>query len=384
MKIAFCMNNFNELGIQRVMIWLANSWPKNSGDELILTVHDSSGPLREQLSPDVHLVELDKLVGNPGFMRSPFRLLAYRRFLRQYRPDVVFGANQFESMLLSVLRRLSDGFRLVAAEHCNVTENLRDRTAYRGWFRYLYMLWFPRAYRSWVDCVQTVSDGARDDLIKNHGIPAKRVHRIYNPIDLRVTQAKALEPVARDHRKEAKFVFTMASRLVAQKRVDIALEAWRRFMDQYRLTAADARLVILGDGELREALVGQARGLGVVDSVFFEGFQGNPWKYIQRSHAFLSTSEWEGLPCSLIEAQALGVPVLASDCPSGPREILMDGTAGVLFPRWSVAACAAAIARVHADEELRRRCVEQANVALSRFSVDRIVGDYRRLAISLR
>ncbi len=378
------MNNFSELGIQRVLIWLANSWPLDSGDQLILVVHNSSGPLREQLAPHVKLVELDGLVYNPGFMRTPFRLLAYRRFLRQWRPDVVFGANQFESMLLSVCRKLSGGFRLVAAEHCNVTENLRDKTAYRGWFRLIYIRWFPRAYRSWVDCVQTVSDGAREDLISNHDIPAARVHRIYNPIDLTVTRKKALESVSRDHREEAAFVVTMASRLVAQKRVDIALDAWRQFMHERRLSPSDARLVILGDGDLRGELVCQAARLGIADSVFFEGFQSNPWKHMQRSHVFLSTSEWEGLPCSLIEAQALGVPVLASDCPSGPREILLDGEAGVLFPRWNVAACAEGLWRVYADSSLRERCVSNANKHLSRFSVDEIIAEYRRLAVSLQ
>jgi hypothetical protein len=70
MRIAFCMNNFSELGIQRVLIWLANSWPLDSGDQLILVVHNSSGPLREQLAPHVKLVELDGLVYNANTFSS--------------------------------------------------------------------------------------------------------------------------------------------------------------------------------------------------------------------------------------------------------------------------------------------------------------------------
>jgi glycosyltransferase involved in cell wall biosynthesis len=192
--------------------------------------------------------------------------------------------------------------------------------------------------------------------------------------------AKGSEPVERDHRNEARFVVSMASRLVAQKRVDIALRAWAKFLRDVNLAPSDARLVILGDGVLRTQLIEQAVELGIDNSVVFEGFRANPWKYIKRSHAFLSTSEWEGLPCSLIEAQALGVPVVASDCPSGPKEILMGGTAGVLFPRWDVEACAKAIAQIYNDKELARQCVACASINLSRFSVDRIVEEYRCVA----
>jgi glycosyltransferase involved in cell wall biosynthesis len=105
----------------------------------------------------------------------------------------------------------------------------------------------------------------------------------------------------------------------------------------------DVRLVVLGRGPLRERLSELAAELGVGEAVRMPGVVANPFAYLARASAFVLSSAWEGLPNVLLEALACGCPVVATDCPSGPREILADGRHGRLVPVADPEALAAAI-----------------------------------------
>ena len=83
--------------------------------------------------------------------------------------------------------------------------------------------------------------------------------------------------------------------------------------------------LFLGDGDLREALLTQARELNIAAHVDLPGFQANPWAWMSRASVFVLSSRWEGSPNTLTEAMALGIPVVSTDCPSGPRELLNAG-----------------------------------------------------------
>ena len=93
-----------------------------------------------------------------------------------------------------------------------------------------------------------------------------------------------------------------------------------------------ARLLILGEGELRGELERLASDLGVAEDVGMPGFYANPYALMSRASVFVQSSQWEGLPSVLVEAMACGTPVVATDCPGGTREILEDGRLGTLVP----------------------------------------------------
>jgi glycosyltransferase involved in cell wall biosynthesis len=111
----------------------------------------------------------------------------------------------------------------------------------------------------------------------------------------------------------------------------------------------ELRLLIIGDGPERPALEGLAHALGIAERVAFPGFQQNPFAYMARARLFVLSSAWEGLPGVLIQAMACGTPVVSTDCPSGPREVLEDGRYGPLVPVGAVEALAAAITRTLDD-----------------------------------
>jgi glycosyltransferase involved in cell wall biosynthesis len=128
----------------------------------------------------------------------------------------------------------------------------------------------------------------------------------------------------------------------------------------------DFHLLILGEGKERSSLETQARALGIATRVFLPGFQANPYPYFKRAKMFVLSSRYEGLAMVLLEALALGVPVVSADCPSGPRELLDHGRNGVLFPSEDATALSNALCQLASrpDDEMRYRTLGPAQAAL--------------------
>ncbi|QLD86836.1 glycosyltransferase [Natronomonas halophila] len=376
-EVLIAMNNFAALGVQRVFIKILNNWPE-SGPAVGLSLHNTEGRFESQFDAAVPVFELDKIQRPIPGIRAPFRVLAYYRLLKQVQPETVIAVNQFESLALCLVKRFYDDFDLVVSENCHVTSNIERADAHEGWFGWYYRNRFRHEYNTYADVVHTVAEEAAEDLIHNHGIREDKVEIIYNPVDIEHIRAEAdaREP---DHPwlgAENNTVINV-SRLTSQKRVDILLKAWAELKDTEPAdTNPPYRLVVVGDGEERDALEELTQELGIEDSVDFVGFKQNPWPAVKQATLLASTSEWEGLPLTLIETQAVGTAIVASDCPSGPKEILLCGDAGFLFPKNDVAACAETLESALTAPEERRRRVEAATAALDRFAVETVVEEF--------
>jgi glycosyltransferase involved in cell wall biosynthesis len=155
-------------------------------------------------------------------------------------------------------------------------------------------------------------------------------------------------------------VVIAVGRLEPQKSFDVLIRAHARM----RAAGTDSHLLILGVGSLEAELKALVAELGVESSVFMPGFADNPHALMRRATAFALSSRFEGLPMVLLEALALGCPIVSTDCPSGPAEALDGGRAGVLVPLGDDASLAQALARVVSDgpwrEDLRQRALVRA------------------------
>lgn len=170
--------------------------------------------------------------------------------------------------------------------------------------------------------IVTNSQATANDLVNNLELSPAKIRVIPNMLDVPAVQALAREPLPADAREWYTHpVVVTSGRLTEQK------GTWhliRAFADLKR-RAPDVKLVLLGQGPLEGYLQALARQLGVAKDVHLAGFQQNPHRFVANAALFVLPSLWEGLPNVLIEAMACGVPVLSTDCPAGPREIL-DGT----------------------------------------------------------
>lgn len=195
------------------------------------------------------------------------------------------------------------------------------------------------------DTIIAVSEGVRDELIECYGIQSEKVIVIHNPNNIEKIQLQAQESV--DHpwfSGEIPIIFNMG-RLTKQKGQWHLIRAFAKVREQQ-----ECKLVIRGDGELKEDLQSLVTLLGLSEDVLFLPWVENPYKYISKATVFVFSSLWEALPYALIEAMACGCPVIATDCKYGPREIIGENEYGILVSCLSGDYCASGPLDVYENE----------------------------------
>ena len=266
-------------------------------------------------------------------------LPALARYLREEKPAVLFSAEPDLNLVALWARRLAGvSVRTVLSEHIHLPSHLRDRAKRRKW-RWRFIVPLLRRTYPEADRIIAVSHGVADDLRTLGGLPPELVTTVYNPVVDSELAKKAEAPI--DHawfKPGAPRVMIAVGRLTEQKDFPTLLQAFAQVRAQ-----CQARLLLIGEGEMRPKLEALARQLGVDQDVSLPGFMSNPFAYMARAAVFVLSSTYEGLPGVLIEALACGCPVVSTDCPSGPAEILEDGQYGRLVLVGDPAAMAQAI-----------------------------------------
>lgn len=307
---------------------------------------------------------------------KPSRIILYLpdlvHYLRREQPTALLAAKPYPNLTAVWAKRLANvSTRVVVSEHVHASRDLRYERRPKWRNRFIRPL-LRRVY-PWADAIVSVSDGVAEDMAAFVDIPRERITTIYNPIVTPDLHAEARAPL--DHpwfRPGASPVVLGIGRLVLQKDFPTLLRAFARVRAR-----RPARLMILGEGTLRNEMETLARTLGVAADVALPGFVEHPYAYMARAAVFALSSAWEGLPTVIIEALACGCPVVSTDCPSGPAEILAGGAYGTLVPVGDDAALAHAICDTLDNPPHRERLIERSQF----FSADRAVEQYERLLL---
>ncbi len=260
-----------------------------------------------------------------GVRHSTLAAPALARYLRRERPAAMLVAKDRAIRSAALARRLAGAdTRLVGRLGTNLSAALRGQGPAKRWLRMMPM----RRLYPWVDAVVAVSEGVAEDTRRITGLPPERVVVVRNPVITPQLSQRAREPV--DHpwlAPGAPPVVMGMGRLTRQKDFPTLLRAFARLARD-----RDCRLVMLGEGNDRPALEALAADLGIAERLALVGHQANPYAWLARASLFVLSSAWEGSPNALTEALALGIPGVATDCPSGPREILDGGRVAPLVP----------------------------------------------------
>ncbi len=279
----------------------------------------------------------------------------YRRYLRTEKPDVIV-ASMWPLTVITAAAKVTSLLKasLILWDHNTLSIQYGGRGRVHGLFlksslRFFYPLANARV---------AVSKGVADDLARLAGLPRNRFEVIYNPI--------YLAPVADgDDEREFEDVWRgwrgpriiSVGRFKPQKNHALLLEAFKKL-----LATRDARLLILGTGVLFESTATLARSLGIADKVLLPGARANPSAFYRSADLFVLSSDFEGFGNVIVEALACGLPVVSTDCRSGPAEILDHGRYGRLVPVGDADALAKAmdeaLAAQHDRESLRRRAAD--------------------------
>jgi len=267
------------------------------------------------------LVHIRKLKAEHTLTSLP----ALVRYLKTERPDALLAAKDRANQI-AVLAKKTAGVptRVVLRMGTNVSAALAGKNRWQKLFWYLPM---RLIYRS-ADAVVAVSQGVARDMARITGRPASDIWIIRNPVVTPRIFRLACEPAPHPWLVNGgEPVIVGIGRLTRQKDFPTLIRAFAAVRKKL-----PCRLVILGEGKDRDDLEHLAKRLSQSEQVAMPGFVENPYAYLKRAAMFVLSSAWEGSPNALTEALALGVPVVATNCPSGPREILKDGAIGRLVP----------------------------------------------------
>ena len=326
---------------------------------LVLVKRD--GTLIDDIPDDVRVIDL-------GVSRLRFSWLELATVLRREKPDILLSTSSGGNIIASLAHAAASDPkpRLILSERSTFSAVRRERRP--TWLpvatitRQLY----KRAHR-----IIAVSEGVAMDLREALRLPADLVTAIYNPLVDEELHRQADEPVDHPWFAESTPILLAVGRLVVQKDYPSLLHAFR----QLRSTRP-VRLIILGEGAMRKDLEALASGLEIRSDVDFLGFVKNPFPFMKRCTVYVLCSRIEGLPGALIQAMACGAPVVSTDCPHGPAEIIDQGTSGFLVPVGDPSRLAAAVSRVLDDPGLRGRFSETGRIVAGRFQVSSMMRLY--------
>ncbi len=325
-SVAFFMHDLSGGGVERMRLRLAAGLAAH-GHAVTLIVQSARGALLAEIPPGIDLVDL----ANPHTWSAVRPLAAV---LRKRRPDILVSSLDHNNIAALCARILAGGTtRVVICQH-----NALSAEAATGW-RYRAVPFLYRALARWADGIVAVSQGVADDLAKTAHLPRARINVIYNPITSDADSRRGAAPPHPWLANPAIPAFLFVGRLVAQKDPFLLLRAFA-----LRLRAGDARLILLGEGPLLSALQRAASDLDIGHAVHFAGFVADPKPWMTHASALVLSSRHEGFGNVIVEAFFCGTPVIATDCPFGPGEILAGGRFGWLVPVGDAAALAAAMA----------------------------------------
>lgn len=357
MRIALSICSLEPGGAERVLSGMANYWASTRHSVAVITLSGTNSDWYP-LDPKVERMGLDLFAQAGGVSEAVTnnlrRVWHLRRYLRQFRPDVVISFIE-KTNILTLLACAGQGIPVIVSERADP----REKPIEPVWHR----------LRRWTYAhadaivVQSSSLQAWASTFAGDQI----VHVVPNPI-----RPLVIKPAL--GKGESKTVIAMG-RLTRQKGFDLLLAAFAQCRKQH----PEWRLIILGEGEERQELEALSTRLGLHESVRFPGLLRAPEDELCRADLFVLSSRWEGFPNALLEAMACGLPVVATNCPTGPADIIRNGEDGVLVPPNDVGALATAMSHLMDDKIVRRELGSRAPEVLQRFNQENVMRIWEQL-----
>ena len=343
-RIAVFMATSGHSGVDRAIQHLVPEFARRGYPVDLLKVRNH-GPELDETPHGVRVIDL-------GTNHVYTSLPAVVRYLRREQPFVMLSDKDRVNRTALLARSLARvPTRLVLSSGTTISIDLKNRGRFERWLQRTSM---GRLYHL-ADKIIVTSKGVADDMSAYTGLARHLIEVVPSPV---IAEDVFINPLpCPDHpwlqdRKTPVILGTGALTFV--KDFQTLVRAFAKVRNN-----RPCKLIILGKGKLHDRLLALAEELGIKDDVSLPGFIHKPYGYMAHSSLFALTSRWEGLGFVLIEALAVGTPVVSTDCRSGPREILQNGKYGSLVPVGDVDALAKAIINT-LDHPLPREILQQA------------------------
>jgi GalNAc-alpha-(1->4)-GalNAc-alpha-(1->3)-diNAcBac-PP-undecaprenol alpha-1,4-N-acetyl-D-galactosaminyltransferase len=356
MKINFVISSLGNGGAERVLAKMANFWVERGHDVKIITFSDDTESFYI-LNNKINVLGLNlkkqsvSILG--GIVNNIKRIKILRNVLVSGNPDIVISFMDTTN-ILTILSLLTTGLPLIVSERINP---LYNNTISLGW-KLLRWLLYPLASKI---VIQT------EDILNcfKKGIRKKCII-IGNP----VTKPAFDYPIQKDTRR-----IIALGRLCNQKGFDILVDSFKLVLN----TNMEWKLFIFGEGPDRSFLQSKIDSLDLQDKVILAGITQDPNLEISKSEIFVLSSRFEGFPNALCEAMACGIPIISTDCPSGPSEIVQDHINGLLVPVENVHKLAEALNELIQDPQKREFLGENAKSIVNKYSIQSIMDKWENV-----
>jgi len=369
-KVVFIIPTLGGGGAERVFLHIIRNLDRSKFIPLVV-LFEEKGELLSELPADIGLTILKQDAGTYKMYGTVFIKLARQlsRLMRNERPDTVVSFmwyTNFVTLIARILSRIS--VKVIVSERYGLAVSFEGKMV--EFLRGLAIRFFyPGA-----DMVIVNSRVMGKQLKEMFHIHEGKIAAIYNPVDINKISIMAVEDAEHAWFREHIPIITGIGRFTRQKGFDYLIKAVHRLNGD----GAECRLVLLGKGPEEGNLKKLATDLGIDDKVLFPGFQQNPYKYLARATIFVLSSFYEGFPNVLLEAIALGIPSVATRCPTGPDEIITDGKNGLLVPPGDHVTLGTAIRKLLQDKSMRCQFSEAGKRRAQDFEVKNIVRQYEK------
>lgn len=371
-KLLFLLPTYTFGGAERTSLNLLNGIDKNRFRICLVTSKNIFQHFRHiDIEKFISIEDLGIDVWFKTVRRFVHDMKKVGSLLKTEKPDLAFGMMHYPSSLLVFAGKLYNlNVKVIVSPRGPSTEYLRHFE--HKFLRKAYLKWIFGFLCRYADGIVVSSMGMKKECIRDyHAIP-DRVEVIPNSIDVNDIKTKAEEELDIDMPAEFKFIST-SGRLEREKNIPILLKAFSKLRKK-----ENVKLFVIGDGSERRNLEKLSHELDIREDVIFAGYQNNPYKFIRRSDIFVHTCLFEGFANVIIEAMACKVPVIAVNCPYGPRDIIKHGENGFLVPMDDEKALIDVLLMLANNKELRDFIAEKGFERAMDFSVKKMVDGYHR------
>ncbi len=364
-KVFFLINSIGFGGAERALVNLLSIPSLYSALDISVVLLDKE-PLVRQLPSNVKLCQLD---AKRALLRS---ILQLNSLLTEEKPTLVVSF-LVRANVCNALTGIIQKHKVILCERMHLSSHLDNQfTGFKRSFAGL----IPLISYRWADAVLGVSSGVTRNLIDHFHVNSKKAHTIFNPYNIEAIRKASKEAPEVD--LPSNFIVS-AGRLTAAKN-------FKQLINAYLSSTETASLCILGEGEQREELNRYIKDRRAEKRIILLGYAKNPFTIFSRAKYYISASTNEGFPNALLEAMTVGLPVIMTNCPSGPAEILEGdsnfksdkchlGKFGVLVPLDNELQLTVAINRMQVDE-IRADYSARSIMRSRDFSIDKVSAEY--------
>ncbi|MDR5730478.1 MAG: glycosyltransferase family 4 protein [Terriglobia bacterium] len=363
LRILFAISTLGRGGAERVASILCNAWAAR-GHEVVLVQTYSQGPVTAyELAPAIRHLSLTNSGSADGTSGTIMRMATFRNIVKSERPDVIVSFMSHVNVFVMISTLFLKIPRILAERSDPIFNPIPFG------LRFACRFFYPLA-----ELVVMQTEEQTERIVEAFGsIPRTMV--IPNPLP-RDLPSPRQNQFGRDRK-----ILISLGRLSQEKRVDVVIEAFSQVAGQAR----DWDLHIYGDGPCRAMLQAQAKRSPFCDRIIFKGYSDQAYNTFSEADLFIMTSDYEGFPNALLEAMALGLAVVSSDCPCGAKEITRNGEDGLLVQVGDMAALSEALLRMMNDGAARTELGWRASQSVrNRFALEKVMTLWNEALLTAR